>query len=113
MAFTALNMSACSASAMSQVGWRLMVASMAKTSRPRPAAVRGASSFMRRTKSATSASEVARAGGVCRASDGTVPGGAWSGAFAWVWVSRPPILVLSLSVMARPAPVSRVAYVAR
>ena len=87
---------------MSHVGWRLMVASMAKARRPRPAAVRGASSFMRRTKSATSASEVVRAGVEGRAPDGTLLRAARCGVSAGA--SLPPILVLSLSVMARPAP---------
>src|ERR671922_1031557 len=50
-------MSACSASAMSQVGCRLMVASMAKMSRPRPVVVCGASVFILAMKSATCRSE--------------------------------------------------------
>ena len=37
-----VNIRPCSCIAMSQVGWRLMVASMAKMSRPRPDATVGA-----------------------------------------------------------------------
>ena len=61
---------------MSQVGWRLMVASMAKISRPRPAVVAGARSFMRRTKSATSAAEALAEGdaGVAREETSPLPG---------------------------------------
>ena len=48
---------------MSQVGARLMVASIAKMSRPRSALREGASVFILAMKAATSASDVAGAGG--------------------------------------------------
>ena len=95
-------MSACSASAMSQVGCRLMVASMANDE---PARARrqswGPSSFMRRTKSATSASAAARASGACRASLGSLLGAV---AAALRRCQRARVSVLRLVLCRRSSP---------
>ena len=61
--FTAANISPCSFSAMSHVGARLMVASMAKTRRPRSPVAAGASDFILAMNAATSVSaDASRAG---------------------------------------------------
>src|SRR5882757_2770488 len=63
MAAASRNMSACNAQAESQVGCRLMVASSAKTSRPRlPAVTAGPSDFTRSRKASISGRDEAGAG---------------------------------------------------
>src|SRR5215468_1439103 len=62
------NMSACSVQAMSQVGWRLIVASRAKTSRPRPLAACGDIARALATKAAISSEVEDLASGSERAS---------------------------------------------
>ena len=72
--FTAANMSPCIFSAISHVGARLIVASMAKTRRPRSPVATGVAAFIFAMNAATSASEDASRAGT-PVPDGVVAGG--------------------------------------
>src|SRR5947209_1913288 len=89
-----LNMSACSAHAMSQVGWRLMVASRAKISRPAAAFAFGAIAFTCARKAAISAWE----------DDATSPASAALAGCALLWLEAGVLGSFAIAPTKMPSP---------